>query len=134
MAPGSTPSLSTGASFGGVYAGFGGHYLSTTDGKIWYSNDAGGSWTSSADKGVAFTKFIEVGTDLLVGTLSHGYYKLTGGSVDDMERHPHYSISDLYNGSILNFALLDGYTKLFACTAGAGLWRSDDSGENWNRE
>jgi hypothetical protein len=49
-----------------------------------------------------------------------------------MERQPHYSISDLYNGGVLNFALLDG--KLFACTAGAGLWRSDDNGDNWNRE
>ena len=70
--------------------------------------------------------------NLLVGTRSHGYYKLTGGSVDDLEREPHYSISDLYNGGVLNFASLDG--KLFACTAGAGLWRSDDSGEIWGRE
>jgi len=50
-----------------------------------------------------------------------------------MERQPHYSISDLYNGGVLNFAL-DGPTRVFACTAGAGLWRSEDSGDNWNRE
>ncbi|MBA7549039.1 hypothetical protein ES705_41510 [subsurface metagenome] len=127
------PSLSTGASFGGICAAFSRHYLSNTDGKIWYSDDIGLTWTSSADKSEVFTKFIEVGGNLLVGTRYHGYYKIAGGSVDDMERQPHYSISDLYNGAVLNFAL-DGTTKLFTCTAGAGLWRSDDSGENWNRE
>lgn len=133
LAPVSPPFLSTGASFGGIYYFNSKHYLSTTDGKIWYSTDNGANWTSSADKDVAFTKFIEVGGNLLVGTSEHGYYKLTGGDVTQMERQPHYSISDLYNGGVLNFALLDG-TKLFACTAGAGLWRSDDNGEIWNRE
>jgi len=131
-----TPSLSTGASFGGIHYSAAlthDYYLSTTDGKIYYSNDAGGSWTSSETvSDVAFTRFIEVGTDLLVGTRSHGYYKLTGGDVTQMERQPDYNISDLYNGGVLNFAF-DG-TNLFACTAGAGLWRSTDSGEKWDRE
>ncbi len=130
------PTLSAGASFGGIHYSttlLHAYYLSTTDGRIWYSDNAGGSWTSSADMDVVFTKFIEVGTDLLVGTRTHGYYKVAGGDVTQMERQPHYSISDLYNGGVLNFAL-DGTTKVFACTAGAGLWRSEDSGDNWNRE
>jgi len=130
------PSLSSGVSFGGIHysaALVHDYYLSTTDGKIWYSNDAGGTWTSSASvSDVSFTRFIEAGGNLLVGTRSHGYYKLTGGDVTQMERRPDYNISDLRNGGVLNFALLDG--KLFACTAGAGLWRSIDSGGEWHRE
>ena len=71
----------------------------------------------------------------LVGTRNHGYLKLTVGSVedDDMERQSDYISSGLYNGGVPNFALLDG-TRLFACTAGAGLWHPANNGEKWNRE
>jgi len=113
-------------------------YLSTKDGKIW-SYD--GTWTSSAeievdDDPVRFTHFVELETtssDIYVGSQGGGYFILGAGSIDSITRYADYDISVMRNGSINRF-LADPTPNpdtLFACTAGAGLWRADYESPDW---
>ncbi len=139
---GGDPATSGFKAFGGLlYSAVPGYlYLSSMDGKLWRYD---GSWGTPTEKEVdgdpvPFTRFVELAftgyTDLLVGSVEKGYYELLDGSIASPIRQPAYNIDALYKEAAILGFLADptlNPTTLFACTAGAGLWRADYVAGEW---
>jgi hypothetical protein len=149
-APPSTPSTAgdPSAAFGGVLAVDLTHvYVSSQGGTLYFSGDAGTSWSNSDtspiqvdSKDVPFTRFVNVDSviagQIYAGTGGYGYYVIpSSGAIASggLSRKPPSNISGLYNGAINSFLLDTGSTptSLFVCTSGAGLWRGDFSAGDW---
>ena len=133
---GDAPKPNSTKPFGGVYYTSGKLYLSSEEGKMYkYEGEVWSNPTEVTpdEEPVPFTEFVEVDSDLFVGTEGFGYYRLPSGSIEssEIERSPDYNISDLYNGVILRFFWDEEEDKVFACTAGAGLWRADREDYAW---
>lgn len=150
-----------GKSFSGAYSvnttllggsGIVGLFVSDSDGRIWYTNNQGGSWQMSDLSGRAFTDMIWVpnaGNNgagaLLVGTKpviqqgisDQGYYEvqLTMDGSDNITfdgletpNSSTYDTSDLQDATVRTFYLPDEGTtaksdnQVFVLTGGIGLW------------
>jgi hypothetical protein len=115
-------------------------YLATTAGQRVYSSDPGndGAWDSAtADESsdVTFTRLAAFGGYALVGSTEHGFFMLANGDVTSLERWDHSTSSDLYGAFVRDWYIdPDDTSRIFALTAGSGLWRTSDPGSSWIRE
>jgi hypothetical protein len=137
--------LSGALTFGGLFVTGTTLYVSAHDGQLYRTADGGGTWTKTPspilynddpDTPVGFTAFALPLADagaVYVGTQSYGYYRIPGGNVTATPtREPSYNISALYNGAVNSFYYDSTLSRLFLCTAGAGLWRGEyESGSDW---
>jgi hypothetical protein len=140
-----------------LYFASGKLYLSGGHGRIYFHD--GSNWStwdgdpetvtvSKRDYTVQFTGFVETGknSELFVGSHKYGYYTFTDPdplpdpvNAADLTRQPaqplyEYPPIELVDGAILSFrapADAENTDTIFACTAGAGLWRGDWDTTKW---
>jgi hypothetical protein len=130
-------------------------YLSGLHGRIFFRPTAG-TWSTwdgdpeivtvkKRDYTVRFTGFVEYvpSGQIFVGSSEYGYYSFSDSlpgpvSAADLTRQPAQSLYEyppieLVNGAITSFLLNtdEDPDVLFACTAGAGLWRGDWDTTKW---
>lgn len=136
--------------FGGIFysGGFSRLFVSTKNGIIYSSGDDGTTWDTVygnsvkvSGKEVPFGGFVQVtGSLLFTATNGYGFYRITGDITKDgnVTRFPGSTISELYNGIIINF-YVDSTTippTVFIGTYGSGLWSNTtpDSDTGWKWE
>ena len=120
-------------------------FISTGQGRVYYSSNAGTTWTGSTQQ-IVSTNVVKLdgisgssASAMLVGSELYGYYIMTlGGTPAPVLNRASPSTISLY-GAVVRKLVIDG-PRVFACTSGNGLWRgetfhpADGSVDTWYQE
>jgi hypothetical protein len=106
-------------------------FVSTGQGRVYHSSNAGASWAGSAQQTVSASvvKLDNItgpsASAMLVGSELFGYYIMTlsGTPPAPVLNRASPSTISLY-GAVVRKLVIDG-TRVFACTSGNGLWRGE---------
>ena len=99
--------------------------LTGSTGTVWRSRDGGGTWDRkeirAEDQAVSLWGAIAVSRTALIGTDGHGYYTASLDGDLAPARLP-LTTEAIYHASILRLWVDPGGGRVFALTAGDGLW------------